>query len=384
MPGSATRRVLPPWVAAGILAAGVAAAVLVPSLRPAGWSVTVLPRVDAASPLGAAASRIDPGFRTVHQGAYDGQFYWGVAVDPLATGDVHQAFDKPSYRYGHPLFGWLGWLFSAGQASAAAAALLAAGLLSLGAAAAFASALGRLRGSSGWEALFVIANPGLLYAAVHELAEPLCTALLLGSLLAWFGRRRPLALAGFALLPLAKEPLVVVPLALAAWELWRRRARLRAVLPLVATVLPALGWWVYARVQLGAWFTTGDTALGLPFAGWKRALLDAGVRTLDPNALVNQVGEETLVVLVALLALLAVAAIFALWARGPVELVYLPLAALAACLAPNGTTILRDALRNTSILVALAAFVIASPPLPPMWSAPRAGGSSRGRRPWPS
>ena len=65
------------------------------------------------------ASALDPGFRGVHSAGYDGQFYWGIAVDPLALGSVHRYFDKPSYRYGHPLYGWLGWLVSGGQATAA-------------------------------------------------------------------------------------------------------------------------------------------------------------------------------------------------------------------------------------------------------------------------
>jgi hypothetical protein len=380
MLGRFTNGVLAAPLTAGALALAVVSAVLVPSLRPAGWNVTVLPRVGAVGPLAAAAERVDPGFHTVHTGAYDGQFYWGIAVDPLATGDVHRALDEPSYRYGHPLDGWLGWLFSAGQARAAAAALLGVGLASFAAAAAFAAYLGRRRGSAGFEALLVIANPGLLYAAVHDLAEPLTAALTLGSLAAYSSGRRRVALAGCALLPLSKEPLVVVPLALAAWELWRRRAGWRCALPFVATLLPSIGWWIYARATFGAWFTSGDSALGAPFAGWKRAIVDAGVHGLDPNALQNQIGEEALIVLVSLVALVGIAALFALRARSPVDLVYLPLAALAVCLAPNATVILRDALRNTSLLVALAPFVIVSPLPHPTSSAPLAGRSSRGRR----
>jgi len=89
-------------------------------------------------------------------------------------------------------------------------------------------------------------------------------------------------------------------------------------------------------------------------------------------------------VLVVLLALLVIAAAAALRARSPVDLVYLALAAIAACLAPNATTSLRDALRNTSLLVALAAFVIASPPLRPTWTARRGAGSSTVRPRSPS
>src|SRR5262249_8542025 len=146
----------------------LAVVAMIPSLRPAGWSVTALPRVGAGTAMAAKARRIDPSFRLVDQGAYDGQFYWGIAVDPLARGSVHDAFDTASYRYGPPLFGWLGWLASAGQARAAAGALVAVGLLALFVAGAAAAELG-----AGTEALFVALNPGLLYAAAHDLAEPL-------------------------------------------------------------------------------------------------------------------------------------------------------------------------------------------------------------------
>jgi hypothetical protein len=362
-----TERVLTP-PAAGALAVVVACVALLPAIRPAGWSVTVLPRVASETPLGAEARRVDPGFHTVPGAGYDGQFYWGIAIDPLATGHVHDLLDKPSYRYGHPLFAWIGFVLSAGQAAAVATALLVAGIASFAAAAAVAAHLGRRRGGTGLEALLVILNPGLIYAALHALGEPLSAALLLGSLATYLSGRIRLALVGFALLPLTKEQLLVVPLAVAVWELWRRRAGVRTIAPLVATILPSVAWWIYAQAQLGTWFTSGDTALGAPFAGWRRALLDAGAYSIDPNPLQSQIGEETLIVLVALLALLALAGVASLRGRSPFDLVYLALAVITICLAPNATTILRDALRNTSLLVVLAAFVIGSPPLLPTWS----------------
>ena len=373
---SLTSSVLPVPVASSALALAVATLALVPSLRPVSWDVTALPRVGSGSTLAAAATRIDPGFKTVLGGGYDGQFYWAIAVDPLATGSVHHDVDKPSYRYGHPLYGWLGWLFSAGQGPAAAAALLAVGLGALAATAAASAWLGIRRGGPGWEGLFVVGNAGLIYSAAHDLAEPLCAALLLGGLAAYLAGRRPLALVCFALLPLAKEELALLPVAIAVWEVWRNRARIRDVLPLAGVLLPSVAWWVYARVQLGAWFTSGDTALGAPFSGWKRALLDAGVNSYSQDGLQNRVGEETLVVLAALLGLLGVAALFALRLRGPVELLFVPLGLIALCLAPNATVLLRDALRNTSLLVALVPFVIASPPLLPTSSVRRDARSS--------
>jgi hypothetical protein len=342
--------------AAAVLAALVA---MLPALRPAGWSLTVLPRVGEGTLMAKAARERDPSFRVVPAGGYDGQFYWGIAVDPIGTGDVHQAFDTASYRYGHPLLGWLGWLLSGGQARAAPAALTFIGLASLFAGAFVASMLGRARGSVGWEGLFVAVNPGLLYSGVHVLTEPLSAALLLGGVLAYVRGRLWVAAACFGLLVLSKEQFALVPLAFAAWELLRGRDRLRDAAPFVACLVPAGLWWVYARVHFGEWFTSGDTALAAPFSGWKRAVLDAGINSYSPDGARSIMGEASLVVLAALLVLLAAAGVRALRLRGPFDPVYLLLALVVVCLAPIATTLLRDALRNTSVLLALVPFVIA-------------------------
>ena len=383
MPRAARSHVLVP-AACGVLALCAALVALIPVLRPVGWDLTALPRVDANTAMGTAAQAIDPGFHTVQTGAYDGQFYWGIAVDPLATGNVHQAFDTASYRYGHPLLGWLGWLLSGGQARAAPAALLAAGLAALIAAAVAASVLGQSLGRRGWEGLFVAANPGLLYASVHDLAEPLSAALLLGGLIA-YGRGRRLVAAGcFGLLVLSKEQFILVPLALIAWNILRRRATLRGDGALLACLLPAVCWWVYARVQLGSWFTSGATALAAPLSGWRRSLLDAGIGTYSPDGALNVADEATLVIIAGLLVVLAVGGIFALQLRAPTDVAYLAIGIVAACLAPNATTLLRDAIRNTSVLLVLVPFVIASLPLSPMWTALRVGGSSTAPPPSPT
>jgi hypothetical protein len=318
------------------------------ALAPAGWNLSVLPRVDSATRLGALARTLEPGFRTVHHGAYDGQFYWGIAVDPLAIGELHGAFDKPSYRYGHPLYGWLGWLLSAGHARAAAAGLAAAALLSMAAAAIAASTLGVTRRRSGWIGLFVALSPGLIIAAGNDLAEPLAVTLLLSGLALYLRKQDLPAWICLALLPLAKEQLILVPLAIAGYELHvLRPAR---ALRFAAALLPALIWWTYARITLGAWFTTGDTALGRPLQGWWRTLADARTNGLTEYS--------TTAVMILLLALLGLTFVRALRLRGPVELCYLALAAVAICLAPNATIALSTALRNTAFLLALAPFIL--------------------------
>jgi hypothetical protein len=312
--------------------------------------------------MGDRARAIDPGFKTVN-GAYDGQFNWGIAIDPIATGYIHQRFDNASYRYGHPLLGWLGWLLSGDDARAVPAALLAACLAGMFAAGAAAARLGQLLGGSGWQGLFVALNPGLLFAATHDLTEPLSAALMFAGLIAYLRGRRGIAAVWFALLILSKEQFALVPAGLALWDLLRSRRRVAHAAVLAASILPAAGWWIYARLQLGNWFLSGSWILGAPLAGWRRTLTDAGVWSYSPGYYQFLTGEVTLVVVIALLALLALAGVRALRLRTPVDVVYLLLGMLVACLAWGATYILRDALRNVSLLLALVPFVLASAPM---------------------
>ena len=339
-----------------MLVAGIAIAA---TLRSSGWSLTALPRVDSKTRLGAVARGLDPGFRTVHPGAYDGQFYWGIAVDPLARGNAHKAFDKASYRYGHPLYGWLAWLLSAGRARAVPAALVVIGLAALFAAATIAAVIGLGRGGSGWEGLFVALNPGLIISAAQDLAEPLATALMLAAFAAHARGRPATTWACLALLPLVKEPLGLVLAAVVGWELVHRHREQAAIF--ATAVIPALLWWTYDRIHLGAWFTSGDSALGRPLGGWWSAFFGSGVGS---HGSVFRHGAAV-AALIALIALLAVAGVRALRLRSPVAVGYVGLAAVVVCLAPNAVAEFSTALRNTAFLVALVPFVLASPALRP-------------------
>jgi hypothetical protein len=337
------------------LALLLAALAMATTLRQSGWSITALPHVDSRTVLGAASRTIDPTFDAVHPGAYDGQFYWGIAIDPLATGKLHRGFDKPSYRYGHPLYGWLAWLLSFGTARAVPSALAALGLASMFAAAFAAAALGISRGTRGWEGLLVAVSPGLIFAVRGDLAEPLGVALLLGGLAAHSRDRRRLAWICFALLPLAKEPLILATLSVIAWELLRHRWRSAAVF---ATALaPALTWWTWARIHLGAWFTSGGSALAPPFAGWRQSIEQ---NLAGHSALVAHVhaGRLTAAALIALLVLVVFVGVCALRLRGPLDLATLAFAVLAICLAGNATMAFTSALRNTAFLFVLAPFVV--------------------------
>jgi uncharacterized membrane protein (UPF0136 family) len=352
------RHVVP--LACGGLAVLLTVLALVPMLRPVGWDVTALTRVsNPGTPMGDRAKAIDPSFHTVSN-AYDGQFYWGIAIDPLAQGYIHQRFDDASYRYGHPLLGWLGWLFSGDTSRAVPAALLAICLASMFAAGWAAARLGQLFGGSGWQGLFVALNPGLLFAATHDLTEPLSAALMFGGVIAYLRGRQWLAAILLALLVLSKEQYALVPAGLALWDLLRVRRGAAHAAILASSILPAALWWIYAHHQLGHWFLDGKGNVGVPLSGWRRTLVDAGVWSYVRDYYQFLTGETILVIVVPLLALLTIAGLRALRFRTPVDVVYVLLGALGVCLAWRATYILVDALRNVSLLVALIPFVLAT------------------------
>ena len=346
-------------LACGSLALLLTLVALVPLLRPAGWSLTVLPRVAGPdTPMGERAHAIDAGFHTV-RGGYDGQFNWGIAIDPLARGYIHQRFDNAPYRYGHPLYGWLGWLLSGDRSRAVPAALLAVCLASMFAAGAAAARLGQLLGGSGWEGLFVALNPGLIFSATHDLTEPLSAALMLAGLLAYSRGRRGIAAAWFALLILSKEQFALVPAGLALWDLLRSSRRIVNAAVLAASIVPAFCWWIYIRIHLGNSFLS-DKPFGLPLAGWKRTLIDSGVWAYSSDYYQFLFGESQLVVVIPMLALLAIAGLRALRFRTQIDLVYLLLGLPLVFLGWNSTYILRDSLRIVAVALVLVPFVIFS------------------------
>jgi hypothetical protein len=182
----------------------------------------------------------------------------------------------------------------------------------------------------------------LIVAAAADLAEPLAATLLICALGTYLSGRRRIAFVLFALLPLAKEPLVLVPLAVALWEL--RRGSRRAAAAAALSTVPAAMWWTYSRMTLGAWFTTGGTALAAPFSGWAQSLAGETARHLSM--------PETLLLLLVLL-LLVTGAVRAVRYGHAAAYPYIGLLIVVACLAPNATTAFTTALRNISLALVI-------------------------------
>jgi hypothetical protein len=348
----------------GLAALASAGTAVVVELRSQQWDTTALVRMHDNLPLARLALQDDASFRLRHQsGFYDGAFFYAIARDPLATGRAHRLLDEAPYYWGHPGYGWLASLASGGRPGGVPDALLAVGLLSMALAGAGASILARALGWTPWGGLVVALNPGLVYAVAADTSEPLGAALLVGGLAAYSRGRRGWALGLLAALCLVKEPLVLVPLAIAAWELWRRRPPWTA-----AAVVPAVLWWLYVRIHLGAFpFGQGSSRLSPPFVGWKRALVDAASQSWNPGIDTSQMGQAAVPLIIVVALAMLVAAVRALRLRSVVDPAYLALAALYACIVSTGVQYPKDLIRELApvlTLLPLALVARASPEEP--------------------
>ena len=364
-----TRSLLIP-AACAVAALASAGAGVAASLHWQAWNTASLVRMHASLPIAALATRDEPGFPLRESsGFYDGAFFYAIARDPLATGEAHRLMTQTSYDarksvneapyyWGHPGYGWLTWLASGGgRPGAIPDALLAVGLLSILVAGAAASLLAAAVGWSRWGGLVVALNPGLVFAVNHDTSEPLAAALLLLGLVAYARGRHGWAAGLLGALCFVKEPLILVPLALAAWDLWRARRP-----PLVAAaVVPAALWWIYLRVHLGAFPSgQGGQRLVAPLSGWWRGVLDAASQSWNMGVDTAQLGEAAVPLIIVVGLAIVVASIYALRLRTVVDPVFLGIAFLYACITSKGVQYPKDLIRELALVLTLLPFVIAA------------------------
>jgi hypothetical protein len=233
---------------------------------------------------------------------YDGQWFLGLAHDPLLHQRLAAGFDKPRYRARRPLQPLVGWLLAGGQTRAVPLALLAVGPLAV---ALGCAACGRLLAASGrsrWWGLGFAVVPGVVVGVTFGTAEPLALALAtLGLSLVLDGRSMAAGMA-FAGAGLTKESYLVFAVGAALWLAFAagggRRGRVAAAAAVLAPALLALGlWWAYVawRLPAGAGDRRGVAALGPPLAGWEHALGLVVRGQYVPDAPVGPLGVGLLV-----------------------------------------------------------------------------------------
>lgn len=313
-------------------------------------------------PIAELVRVLDPDFRFVtgveH---YDGVYYYAIALDPFASGQAHDLIDLAGYRYGSPLWGWLGGLFSFGNAAALPLVFWLMTLASLFAAGYLLSRLVARHGGSGWWGLVVAASPGMLYSSTTLLTEPLQLAMVCAVLLWWGRGERGSAwvLAGLVVLTcLLKQQLVLVPVALllhAAYRMLRgRRTGLTRVLALAAGPAAYLAWTSFIRSRFTPdQLTYDDGNIGFPFVGWLQTFEFASyLRVGDPYSM--QIGTTAPAGIAATAVILAAGAVAGLWRRDALGFVVVLQAGLVTCL--GWLTLLHphELFRIPSVPVALA------------------------------
>jgi hypothetical protein len=351
------RRLIP--LACAVVALASAGAGVVASLHWQSWDTSSLVRMHGSLPLAKLAVRDDPSFRLRREsGFYDGAYFYAIARDPVATGEAHRLLDEAPYYWGHPAYGWLAWLASGGgRPTAVPDALLAVGLLFIFVAGGAASLLAQAVGWSPWGGLVIALNPGLIFSVNTDTSEPLGAALLLLGLLAYARGRRGWAVGLLAALCFVKEPLVLVPLAIGAWELWRRRRPPFAAL----AVVPAVLWWTYLRIHLGAFpFGQGRERLTAPLQGWQRALLDAASQSWNVGVDTAQLGQAAVPLIIVVGLAILIAGVYALRLRNVVHPAFLAIALLYACITSNGVQYPKDLFRELALVLTLLPFVFAA------------------------
>jgi hypothetical protein len=314
---------------AGLLAAGVAAAVLL---------------------MVVASSGHDALFRS------DGDLFRRVATDPFGDGSAIAAPDVygTSYRYGRILFPLLAWVLAFGHAGWVSWTLPLVDVAGFALLVACAVELLARRGRPAQRVLVLAAVPALWLSMAIAYSEPLVIGLTLLALLLWEQGRLRAALVTAALVLLAREVMVLAFLPIALGALRRRDWRMVGAWAL--TGAPLAAWWLWVRVRVGTFpfldpSISRREAMALPFTGMQR-LVETGEARADMWIVFG-------------LALATAAAAVVLWrrgARGTFAGAALGLGLLMTALGPNALRSPGEAVRvlaPAQVFVALVAVTAA-------------------------
>ncbi len=201
----------------------------------------------------------------------DGQAFAALAQDPLLRRpSVIAADGEYAYRAQRPLWGYLAWAGSGGQADLVGWALVVLAILACGAACGVGALLLLDRGASPWWALGVIAAG---YESLATLTPELFALALFGAgVLLWTRDHHAWAIATMTAAVLTRETMIIGVAAFALWQLAHVDGsfvtRFRRVLPFAIPPAALAAWDVLLRARLGAWPTgSSETRLTLPGVG---------------------------------------------------------------------------------------------------------------------
>ena len=239
----------------------------------------------------------------------DGSIYQGdplsflrVARSPFGDGaalEPDAAVHGVAYRFGRILYPLLAWLLAGGQRELVEWTLPLVSVAAFGLCAVAASELASEARRPPLFGALVVCVPTLITSTATLYGDAVGVALLLGAYAFHLRGQRRAAWLAAALVPLAREALLVALVPMALDHL--RRHRGRALVHIAGALVPVTAWYLWVQWRVGELPFLDDSvsrreALGLPFVGAARAIDDAN-------------GDAALVAGTVLVALLAVATV---------------------------------------------------------------------------
>ena len=231
-------------------------------------------------------SRVPPGLAVLKDSAgFDGQFYYRLALNPFSTRltDFGITLDKPALQHQRILYPLASWALSLGNHALLPAAMILINLSALCALGWLGASYARALKRHALWGIFVPLYPGFLLTLARDTPEILEAAALLGSLLLLRKGKPVPATLLLALALLTKETAVLV--ALAAGGLYIAgvlKVRTKATLPWYYAAIPLALFSLWQLILFRVWgefplWASGDSNLGLPFAGLGSSILDVAL-----------------------------------------------------------------------------------------------------------
>jgi hypothetical protein len=230
--------------------------------------------VRAAPPL-ADPLRVPSSLRTMNADhAYDGEFFYRLAVDPLLVRDVGITLDGPSYRQQRLLYPLLVGALSFGQETWVPWLLIVVNVVGLAVLGFLGARYVVATNRAAWLGIALPLYVGFSYTLARDLSEIVEACLVTAMLLAWQTRRVALAALCMCLAVLARETAVVLAVALLAAWVWERVRSPSGGRTSMQVLVGVAGVACYLAVQITLWLRWGvlPTAAGagnlaLPFSG---------------------------------------------------------------------------------------------------------------------
>lgn len=202
-----------------------------------------------------------------HGVGHDGRFSYAIARSPFSF--EGSGLDEPAYRYRRYLYSLVAGGFGQLGPWPTLYGLMLLAAVGFGLGAVGSAAVGRSLGVGRWSAVAGLVNLGVLSGVLQLSADPLAFGLAMVGAAAWLRDRRFAALLLFVLAVWSKEVYLLVPLGIAAWELWERRWTHAAVVVTVPATFGAT-WWVTLTALFPETSVT-NSAFAPPFVGLLRA-----------------------------------------------------------------------------------------------------------------